>query len=119
MSVLINMDMPKNCHNCELSAKVNLEYGNGYFCQILAEMIANTHERKANCPLVEVPEPHGRLIDADALHNLFEKQWYYDGYGTLYVKDVDGNLKKIFVDVPESSYYGYLTVGKIRKENMK
>lgn len=30
-----------------------------------------------------------------------------------------GNLKQIIVDVPESSYYGYLTVGKIRKENMK
>lgn len=67
MSVLVKgMEMPKSCHNCELSAKVNLEYGNGYFCQMLAEMIANTHERKANCPLVEIP-PHGRLIDADMM----------------------------------------------------
>ena len=67
MSVLVKgMEMPKSCHNCELSAKVNLEYGNGYFCQMLAEMIANTHERKANCPLIEIP-PHGDLIDRDAL----------------------------------------------------
>ena len=29
-----------------------------------------------NCPLVEIP-PHGRLIDADALHKLFEDQWHY------------------------------------------
>ena len=26
--------------------------------------------------VVEVP-PHGRLIDADALHKLFEDQWHY------------------------------------------
>lgn len=26
---------------------------------------------------IEVPEPHGRLIDADALHKLFEDQWDY------------------------------------------
>ena len=27
--------------------------------------------------VTEVPEPHGRLIDADALHKLFEDQWHY------------------------------------------
>lgn len=27
--------------------------------------------RANNCPLVEMPEPHGRLIDADALMNIF------------------------------------------------
>lgn len=26
---------------------------------------------------IEVHEPHGRLIDADALHKLFEDQWHY------------------------------------------
>lgn len=26
---------------------------------------------------IPVPEPHGRLIDADALHKLFEDQWHY------------------------------------------
>lgn len=26
---------------------------------------------------VPVPEPHGRLVDADALHKLFEDQWHY------------------------------------------
>ena len=25
------------------------------------------NERREDCPLVEVPEPHGRLIDADAM----------------------------------------------------
>lgn len=33
--------------------------------------------RPSDCPLNEVPEPHGRLIDADALHKLFEDQWHY------------------------------------------
>lgn len=26
---------------------------------------------------IEVPEPHGRLGDLDALHKLFEDQWHY------------------------------------------
>ena len=70
MSILIkDMEMPKHCNDCELSARVNLEYGYGYCCQILMEMISNTHERKTNCPLIEIPDGHGRLIDADALMN--------------------------------------------------
>ena len=30
-----------------------------------------------HCMFQDVPEPHGRLIDADALHKLFEDQWHY------------------------------------------
>lgn len=40
------MDMPKNCGECFV--------GNRAICS-------------KHCPLTEVPEPHGRLIDADAL----------------------------------------------------
>lgn len=43
----------------------------------VGEMIdLNTHEG-LSIPIVEIPEPHGRLIDADALHKLFEDQWHY------------------------------------------
>lgn len=66
MAILIKgMEMPINCHSCELSAKVNLKYGNEYYCQILTEMISNRHERKTNCPLVEPEREKGKWIGLD------------------------------------------------------
>lgn len=62
------MEMPKRCHDCEMSALVDVSDGLTYGCQALKEMISNDRERLPNCPLIEVP-PHGRLIDADAFVN--------------------------------------------------
>lgn len=67
MGLYIDMEMPKNCHDCEMSALVDVSDGLAYGCRALKEMIFNDRERLPNCPLVPVPEPHGRLIDADAL----------------------------------------------------
>ena len=54
MSILIKgMEMPENCDTCPLS---KWDSTNEKFYCIFD-----------NCPLVEVPTPHGRLIDADAL----------------------------------------------------
>lgn len=75
MSVLIKgMDMPKNgCNNCFLRL--------GNYCRQIPtdeSMIpyAEKGARHPDCPLVHVP-PHGRLIDAHALHTagyeVFEK----------------------------------------------
>lgn len=55
-----DMEMPKRCAGCFLrvgqcSKRIYME------------------NRPSDCPLVEVPEPHGRLIDADA----FEKENAY------------------------------------------
>ena len=70
MSVLIKgMEMPKNCP-CEL-------VGIGYdmYCSFVHGIPARVREydeccekktRPDWCPLIEVPEPHGRLIDVDA-----------------------------------------------------
>jgi len=72
MSVLIrNMKMPKTCEECEFHCYHS--YGE-YVC-VAAPMLypfnlANCKGRRKNwCPLVEVPVPHGRLIDADELAN--------------------------------------------------
>ena len=77
MSVLIKgMRMPTSC--------VNRISGGACINLLRCEACINpkTHapyigERPDNCPLVEVPTPHGRLIDADALrdamyHEAFE-----------------------------------------------
>lgn len=54
MSILIkNMEMPKNCDTCFLSKWDTCN--ERFYCMF------------DECPLVEVPVPHDRLIDAGAL----------------------------------------------------
>ena len=68
MSVLIKrMDMPKNCDGCDLSTWEGFPLGDlKLVCQLLGQ-VDNIKNRDEDCPLVEIPTPHGRLIDADAL----------------------------------------------------
>lgn len=56
------MKMPKNCGEC----KFHRPFYHTQFCMILDKNCYPWKEQKAWCPLTEVPEPHGRLIDADA-----------------------------------------------------
>lgn len=74
MSVLINMDMPKNCLACRF---LETSPSNGDFCVLTKRKMFRFKNRPDDCPLIEVPEPHGRLIDADALLSL-DRQ-IYDG----------------------------------------
>ena len=68
MAVLIKgMEMPKSCERCFIKP--------GYCPAIIKRMKSDVpgytwipaNYRHEDCPLIEVPEPHGRLIDADAL----------------------------------------------------
>lgn len=67
MSLIIKgMDMPKSCHDCDLFS------GEGFLCPLVIETTNNwvpefMYKRVDECPLVEIPTPHGRLIDADEL----------------------------------------------------
>lgn len=61
MSILIKgIDMPKSCKECLFE---QVHYVNNYsrrsYCVLGAE--------QEHCPLVEIPTPHGRLIDGDEL----------------------------------------------------
>lgn len=68
MSVLIKgMQMPEDCFSCPLR-----EEG---FCNITKEYAGKLYERNGDCPLVELPEHHSRLIDADKM-----KQWFFRPY---------------------------------------
>ena len=65
MSLLIKcMKMPKNCLEC-----MNSGFRTAVKCAEWKTISAGLRESmKSNtCPLVELPEKHGRLIDADAL----------------------------------------------------
>ena len=69
MSVLIKgMKMPDNCESCAF------ESGFG-FCLAKSDNFCgytNYRKRPDWCPLVEVPEPHGRLIDGDEFVRIWQ-----------------------------------------------
>lgn len=75
MSILIKgMQMPDNCSECQL------EYDQ-MMCPIAGRWYEQSNldigfdpnkDRLPECPLVELPEHHGRLIDADRLMRLYE-----------------------------------------------
>lgn len=78
MSVLLNIKMPKSCFHCPL--KYGLINKDHYFrfCSIIGEEITeHVYEIKKHedCPLIEIKEPHGRLIDVDELNKKLVPQW--------------------------------------------
>ena len=66
MSVLIEgMDMPENCWDCSLLNASSCP------CKNYSSALEYTTSRHPDCPLIEVPEPHGRLGDLDELEQMF------------------------------------------------
>lgn len=59
MGVYIGMEMPKTCLECLLGSIFN-----GYKCRALNKTFDKypLDHRMDWCPLIEVPEPHGRLV---------------------------------------------------------
>lgn len=68
-----DMEMPETCEDCQF----HRYHSHHEFVCVATPLfypmnLANSEGiRKDWCPLVEVPENHGRLIDADALMNIF------------------------------------------------
>lgn len=84
MSVLVKgMKMPESCGACKLSVQVSMSRGAVMRCRLLGVVVRTSivdphdvlNQRYPNCPLVALPDKHGRLVDADAL-----------------IEDVDGDL---------------------------
>ena len=70
MSVIVKgMKMPDTCLHCPFA---DGEYG---WCDVDNSIGMCNDERPDDCPLVALPDTHGRLVDADAL-----------------IEDVDGDL---------------------------
>ena len=71
MSLMIrNMEMPESCGNCPFRIKANPDEN---ICRANGELFEETlgiliNFRHKDCPLVSIPAPHGRLIDADAIY---------------------------------------------------
>ena len=80
MSVLIKgMKMPETCNECYLREK--------YVCPIL-RCVVEGYYRPSFCPIVPVPTPHGRLVDADKLPvvDFFDNE---DWWIVVHKKDID------------------------------
>ena len=82
MSVLIKgMQMPKNCSECPVALS-------GKYCRINQTYTTyiKLPIRPNHCPLVELPEHHGRLIDGDKLSDKMRGKWTvydYEALGTI------------------------------------
>ena len=79
MSVLIKgMEMPKSCGDCNFYY-TDYEEGTAIClatsCYVTPRQY-NKGNRDSDCPLVEIPTPHGRLIDADTVEERLQKYWY-------------------------------------------
>ena len=81
MSVIVRgMEMPKNCSGCplnydQMACKVT---GTRWWSDTMVLMgFDSDKERLYDCPLVEIPTPHGRLIDADELVRIWTGAKFY------------------------------------------
>ena len=69
---VVRMEMPQNCYNCDLRYECNAFYAPGKPKPLMK-----------GCMIVcQLPEGHGRLVDADALADDVRSLWDY--------KTVDG-----------------------------
>ena len=76
MSVLIKgMKMPDCCNNCEFHWEEDVSFEIMHQCQIKTGYIDNAdiHSFPYDCPLVELPEKHGRLFDTDEVIKCLEE----------------------------------------------
>ena len=65
MSILIKgMEMPRNCMECNRAVA---DMANCIMTKPEAWKRAMGIGRQPECPLIEIPTPHGRLIDADVV----------------------------------------------------
>ena len=69
MSVVIKgFDMPYCCELCNLSTYTDKKCDILYCYATGHEIEQPTNKRDSNCPLIELPKRHGRLIDADVVY---------------------------------------------------
>lgn len=69
MSVIVKgMEMPTTCCNCKFR-ELFLVFAYCHLAEMDMEYEESENCRHPDCPLVEIPTPHGRLIDADKLAN--------------------------------------------------
>ena len=108
MSILIKgAKPPKNCWEClgnDLCIAIAKMGGACPFTErIIGRNKFDAHSGiHPDCPLVEVPEPHGRLIDADELKT--KHHWTDDYYETEYVEMEDIDNAPTVIEAEEQEH---------------
>ena len=85
MSVIIKgMGLPKNCRKCLMREPLS------DYCELLLRYLdrEELNGRDRDCPLMELPEKHGRLVDADAYVSMMEGKCDYEKALDPYVLSV-------------------------------
>lgn len=72
MSVIVKgMEMPTTCCNCKFREPF-IDFAYCHLAEMDMEYEESDNCRHPDCPLVEIPTPHGRLIDADELVRIWK-----------------------------------------------
>lgn len=91
MSVLVKgMKMPESCVTCPLNS--DEEDSTGIYCNVLEiwAFLRDLHNGVLeNCPLVEVPTPHGDLIDRGVARDNLMYEMVGTGYQSKAMKVCD------------------------------
>jgi len=94
MSDLIKgMKMPFTCLTCDFHKCAG---GVGDFCSLTKRKQFRFKNRPKDCPIIEVPEPHGRLGDLDALQKQIDIARNYGMIG----KTAHYKLQKMIKEAP-------------------
>ena len=84
MSILIRgMRFPQNCDECLINCGHSMLY------------IGITDRRSPNCPLIEIPTPHGRLIDIKSV-----EYGKFTTVGNEYQRWWNGALESVIDNAP-------------------
>lgn len=80
MSVIVKgMDMPERCSECELYDVMAQDKKAVEFCRYNMKPLPDDEERASWCPLIPLPEKHGRLVDAREVLEKADKAPWFDG----------------------------------------
>jgi len=85
MAVLVKgIEMPFTCLTCDFHKCAG---GVGDFCSLTKRRQFRFKNRPKDCPLIEVPEPHGDLVDRDKLRS---KEFIQNGdaYAVVMSRDI-------------------------------
>ena len=96
-------DIPKKCLYCPCCTEG--QYGMDLICMYLRKTISIFHQgRLKDCPFIELPKQHGRLIDADYLVRVLQETIdnYPDNYndGAAIEKMIVSACKKYIEHCP-------------------
>ena len=63
-----DVKLPKACEQCH--------FYDGLLCCVMDTYVHDPENKHEECPLIEIPDNHGRLIDADALLDTATIHWF-------------------------------------------